>query len=243
MSLKPARRSVLAGLAGFAAMAAGRPSTGAAQQTLPSPAASPDTPAARDALRLKRAAREKVNAIEPPRFRPEAVPLDAPIISAFYARYGAGRFDNLDRIRLRWLSLKDTPDPNYFALIPHKAAAFSFQRPNNGAVISPRHMFTDGGSVPWLWQSIPNLSSWGYGPAYLIHDWLFDLHHCGRTDLSFEAARDIMMEAVKALMETGFCARSELSFWLLFQGIDSFKAREYWSTNTGGCTLPPDYEE
>jgi hypothetical protein len=93
---------------------------------------------------------------------------EAPIISAFYQRYGAGTFSNLDRIRLRWLSLKDTPDPNYFALIPHKGAAFSFQRPNNGAVIAPRHMFTDGGSVPWLAQSLPNLSSWGYGPAYLI---------------------------------------------------------------------------
>jgi len=51
------------------------------------------------------------------------------------------------------------------------------------------------------------------------------------------------MEAVKTLMETGLCAKSELSFWLLLQGIDSFKAREYWNTDTNGCTIPPDYEE
>jgi hypothetical protein len=242
MHLKPARRSVLAGLAGFAAMAAGRPSRSAAQQ--PGPAATgPESPAARDALRLKQAAREKARAVEAPKFRPESVPLEAPIISAFYQRYSAGTFSNLDRIRLRWLGLKDTPDPNYFALIPHKDAPFSFRRPNNGAVIAPRHMFTDGGSVPWLAQSLPNLSTWGYGPAYLVHDWLFDLHHCHRTDLDFDAARDIMMEAVKALMETGICVKSELSFWLLFQGIDSATAREYWATDTGGCTLPPDYEE
>jgi uncharacterized protein DUF1353 len=240
--LEPARRSFLAGLAGLAALAVGRPHGAAAQQPSP-PGAGPESPAARDALRLKQAAREKANIIEGPKFRPEAVPLEAPIITAFYQRYSAGTFSNMDRIRLRWLSLKDTPDPNYFALIPHKGAAFSFQRPNNGEVIAPRHMFTDGGSVPWLAQSLPNLSSWGYGPAYLVHDWLFDLHHCGRTNLDFEATRDTMMEAVKTLMETGFCAKSELSFWLLFQGIDSFKAREYWNTNTNGCTLPPDYEE
>ena len=242
MRPETARRSVLAGLAGFAALAVGRPPGAAAQQ--PGPAsAGPESPAARDALRLKQAARQKANAIEAPRFRPEAVPQEAPIISAFYQRYGAGTFSNLDRIRLRWLSLKDTPDPNYFALIPHKGAAFSFQRPDNGAVIAPRHMFTDGGSVPWLAQSLPNLSSWGFGPAYLIHDWLFDLHHCRRTDLDFEAVRDIMMEGVKTLMETGVCLKSELSFWLLFQGIDSASARNYWNTDTNGCTLPPDYEE
>jgi hypothetical protein len=34
-----------------------------------------------------------------------------------------------------------------------------------------------------------------------------------------------------------------LSFWLLFQGIDSASARNYWNTDTNGCTLPPDYEE
>jgi hypothetical protein len=218
----------------------GHPQDAAAQVS----ATGPESPAAREALRLKQAAREKANVVEGPRFRPEAVPLEAPIISAFYQRYKAGTFSNLDRIRLRWLSLKDTPDPNYFALIPQKGTtAFSFQRPNNGPIIAPRHMFTDGGSVPWLAQSLPNLSSWGYGPAYLVHDWLFDLHHCRRTDLDFEAVRDIMMEAVKTLMETNYCAKSELSFWLLFQGIDSFKAREYWNTNTNGCTLPPDYEE
>jgi hypothetical protein len=240
--LETARRSVLAGLAGFAALAVGRPLRVAAQQPGPA-AAGPESLAARDALRLKQAARQKASAVEAPRFRPEAVPLEAPIISAFYQRYGVGVFTNLDAIRLRWLSLKDTPDPNYFALIPHKGAAFSFQRPNNGAVIAPRHMFTDGGSVPWLAQSLPNLSSWGYGPAYLVHDWLFDLHHCRRTDLGFEAVRDVMMEGVKTLMETGVCVKSELSFWLLFQGIDSSSAREYWNTNTAGCTLPPDYEE
>jgi Protein of unknown function (DUF1353) len=242
MLLQTPRRAVLAGLAGCAALIVGRSPNAAAQQP-GAASADPESPAAREALRLKQAARERAKAVEAPRFRPETKALEAPVISAFYRRYGTGSFSNLDRIRLRWLGLKDTSDPNYFALIPHKDAAFSFQRPNSGAVIAPRHMFTDGGSVPWLAQALPNLSSWGYGPAYLIHDWLFDLHHCHRSDLDFDAARDIMMEAVKTLMETGVCAKSELSFWLLFQGIDSASARAYWAADPGGCTLPPDYEE
>ena len=240
MLLQTPRRAVLAGLAGFAAVAVGRSPRAIAQQ--PGAAAG-----RRVSRRTRRATPEAGRPGEGESGRGTQIPagtaLEAPIISAFYRRYATGSFSNLDRIRLRWLSLKDTSDQNYFALIPHKDAAFSFQRPNSGAVIAPRHMFTDGGSVPWLAQALPNLSSWGYGPAYLIHDWLFDLHHCHRRDLDFEAARDIMMEAVKTLMETGVCVKSELSFWLLFQGIDSASARAYWAADTGGCTLPPDYEE
>ena len=52
-----------------------------------------------------------------------------------------------------------------------------------------------------------------------------------------------MMEAIKTLMETGICPKSEWTFWALYQGISSDKAREYWDTDTGGCTLTPDFQE
>jgi len=200
--------------------------------------------AAKAALQRKRAAREKV-AASPSRSMPqlEMVPFDARIGTSVYDSFGAGTFNSIENIRLRWLTLKDAGAPDYFALVPHAATPFSFQRPNGGAVIAPRHMFTDGGSVPWVAQFVTNLSPWGYGPAYLVHDWLFDLHHCGQTDLSFESVRDVMMEAIKTLMETGICPKSEWTFWALYQGISSDKAREYWDTDTGGCTLPPDLQE
>jgi hypothetical protein len=114
----------------------------------------------------------------------------------------------------------------------------SFRR-SNGEVVTPRHMFTDGGSVPrYLW-SLSGLSPWGYAPAYLVHDWLFDLHHCGRSPYGFEATRDIMMEAIKTLMEDGVCPRDDLAFHGIYLGISSSIARQIWDKTDGGCPLRP----
>src|SRR5262249_41845045 len=50
--------------------------------------------------------------------------------------------------------------------------------------IVPEDMFTTGGSVPRVFCSIPGLSPWGLGPAYIIHDWLFFVHRCKRIILA-----------------------------------------------------------
>src|SRR5688500_20163195 len=46
--------------------------------------------------------------------------------------------------------------------------------------IVPETMYTDGGSVPRIFWSIPGLSPWGLGPGYIIHDWMFLVHRCRR---------------------------------------------------------------
>lgn len=154
-----------------------------------------------------------------------------------YATYPMGDFIALENIRLQWLAA------DYFAFIPKHAHAFSFRR-SNGEVITPRHMFTDGGSIPRLFQSSRDLSPWTYGAAYLLHDWLFDLHHCGQTSYSFETVRDILMEAVKTLMEIypDRVPKSWLAFQLIFAGVDSNIARRIWERR-GPCPIPPDTEE
>jgi hypothetical protein len=73
-----------------------------------------------------------------------------------------------------------------------------------------------------------------------VHDWEFELHHCGRTPHTFDQVRDIMMQGVKTLMEEKICPKNIHHFWLLYEGINSFVAKNYWNRNPPQCTLPPD---
>jgi len=145
----------------------------------------------------------------------------------FFPDFPVGRFEG--EPRLVWVA------PDLFLHEPLSSAPFRFVRAS-GESIAPGRMFTDGGSIPRALWSIRDFSPWTYGPAFLIHDWLFDLHHCGLDDRSFEAVRDIMLEGVRTLMETGVCKLNRLAFDLIYAGIDSFVARQVW--NRPGCTLP-----
>lgn len=145
----------------------------------------------------------------------------------FFTDFPVGRFEG--QPRLVWVA------PDLFLHEPLAAKPFRFVRAN-GEVIAPGRMFTDGGSIPRPLWTLRDLSPWTYGPAFLIHDWLFDLHHCGKDTRSFETVRDIMLEGVRTLMETGVCAMNRLAFDLIYTGIDSYIARQIW--NRPGCTLP-----
>ncbi|RNC82869.1 MAG: DUF1353 domain-containing protein [Phycisphaera sp.] len=46
-------------------------------------------------------------------------------------------------------------------------------------------MYTDGGSIPRVFWSIPGYSPWGYAPAYIIHDWIFSVHQCNQPSLDY----------------------------------------------------------
>jgi hypothetical protein len=75
--------------------------------------------------------------------------------------------------------------------------------------IVPQDMYTDGGSIPRLFWSIPGLSPWGLGPAYIIHDWLFQVHRCGRPAppevraITFQQSAIILAQVGKALIDRG----------------------------------------
>ena len=49
--------------------------------------------------------------------------------------------------------------------------------------ITPRSMYTDGGSIPRIFWSVDGLSPWEYGPAFVIHDWIFNRHYCAPNEL------------------------------------------------------------
>jgi hypothetical protein len=170
----------------------------------------------------KVARRERLNETVTP--AAEARTRDWIIDDLMAADYGAtpvGRFENVDRILLRW------DRPNWFEYLPDAAAPFSFTR-TSGEVIVPERMITDGGSVPrWFWAK-EGLSPWGHVPAFLVHDWEFDRHHAGAAK-SFEAVRDTIAEALKTLMETGVTPRSEATFRMIYAGVSSWIAKKLWA--------------
>jgi hypothetical protein len=146
--------------------------------------------------------------------------------------YPRGRFENLPRNRIQWVAV------NWFQFIPKASRAVSFVR-SSGERIIPKNFFTDGGSIPRAFQWSDELSPFGYLPAYLLHDWEFDLHHCKQSTKSFEQVANTMMEALRTLMDDGTVPRNWFNFWMIETGINSFVARELWDTIPPKCPLPP----
>jgi hypothetical protein len=106
-------------------------------------------------------------------------------------------------------------------------------------------MFTDGGSIPRLVRWVGQLDPWEYTPAYLLHDWLFELHHCdyaaGKTsEFSFDDANHVLMEGVRTMDAMGLAPASDLTFALINIAVTSFVAKKIWDADVKVCTLPPD---
>ena len=55
---------------------------------------------------------------------------------------------------------------------------FGFETAQTGRIIEPGLMYTDGGSIPRIAQIFRPFSPWGYGPAYIVHDWIFYGRYC-----------------------------------------------------------------
>jgi hypothetical protein len=90
-----------------------------------------------------------------------------------------------------------------FVFHQNQKEPFYFER-TNGQRIIPKSMYTDGGSIPRVLWGFSGYSPWEYGPAFLIHDWIFIAHHChepGYEHYDVNEAADVMAERMKALME------------------------------------------
>jgi hypothetical protein len=101
-------------------------------------------------------------------------------------------------------------------------------------------MFTDGGSIPRPFWVLRNYSPWGYGPAFIVHDWLFRMQNCkvpGYEKYSIEDAATIMSEVMKTMMESpGFDYGSKTTVYLMYEAVQTAPAREAW--NHGRCVTP-----
>jgi hypothetical protein len=146
--------------------------------------------------------------------------------------FPVGRFDNLDNVRLEWLR------PNYFEFIPKKNNPFAFIR-HNGEPITPRNFFTDGGSFPRLVRWNEDLDPFGWLPAYLLHDYEFDQHHCHETTKTLDEVNATLMEAIRTLMEMGKIPNDHAVFWIIYAFVNSPVVQYFWDRKWPKCPLPP----
>jgi hypothetical protein len=95
-----------------------------------------------------------------------------------------------------------------------------------GREVKPGRMYTDGGSIPRVFWSVKGFSPWGYGPAYVLHDWLYHQHRCLRDSppnkFSFEEANEVLDDAIAFLMVTKKVDSNRLARRLIKWAVNNF---------------------
>jgi hypothetical protein len=133
-----------------------------------------------------------------------------------------------------------------FVFIPAKEDPLTFTyRPSRDTakefVIEPDAIYTDGGSVPRIFAGVKGLSPWDYGPAYVVHDWLFVAKRCrsgGSTDpkyafiddFTFKDSAEMMGAGLKALIESKTeVPDAETAALTIANTTASFVSRSLWN--------------
>lgn len=119
---------------------------------------------------------------------------------------------------------------------------FYFERANGDKIIPPS-IYTDGGSIPRPFWILRGYSPWEYGPAFIIHDWLFVAHQChvgGYEKYTLQDAAQIMSECIKTLMEEQptVVDKNPTRLYRMNLAVKSFVAKHSW--NEGECRIPPE---
>jgi hypothetical protein len=88
------------------------------------------------------------------------------------------------------------------------------------------------------------LSPWGLGPAYIIHDWIFEVHRCRRPapaeiqNITFEQSALILAEVARALVDAGLVDGRFVDE--IVWAVGSPIARSLWdrSPTAAECAVP-----
>lgn len=131
------------------------------------------------------------------RMRSIAVLLSASVaISACgkkYEDFETGEFQG--RLIVEWY------DDDAFVYRPDPDDPLTFTRFDK-TPFTPETFTTDGGSIPRPVRALKHYSPWGYAKAYIIHDWIFAEHRCGRLpEVDFQLSADILSEGIKTMIE------------------------------------------
>ena len=137
------------------------------------------------------------------------------------------------RLIVEWL------EPDSFLFLPDDKRPLTFTR-STGEAITPGKMFTDGGSIPRPLWALKNYSPWGYGPAFIVHDWLFEMKHCalpGAEKYNVEEAAVVMVEVMKTLMlKDPKFEPDPPTLDLMYTAVSSSVAAKLWENGT--CDRP-----
>jgi hypothetical protein len=149
-----------------------------------------------------------------------------------YARVPTGTFSG--KLDVQW------DGSNRFIYAPRPGDELTYVT-SSGDSITPERMYTDGGSIPRLLWGFSGLSPWDYGPAYVIHDWLFERKHCrypGWTNVSFEQSGNILAEGLKTLMASGTVEVNPEALVLIRAGVLTPTARRIWDDDSRCSPVP-----
>ncbi|MCG8508606.1 MAG: DUF1353 domain-containing protein [Rhodospirillales bacterium] len=159
----------------------------------------------------------------------------------FYAKLDVGQFTA--RPLVSWNGM------DKFVFMPDPDQPFAYTTAA-GRKIEPRTMYTDGGSTPRILRGLKKFSSWGYAPAFIVHDWLFTAKKCQHqpdTDWTFPQSALVMAEAIKTLMEVGFVNfkgdtvrlnKAEDTLYLMYHAVNSFIAKDIWEDDESVVCIP-----
>jgi hypothetical protein len=143
--------------------------------------------------------------------------------SAHYARVEPGELRG--RLVVQWV------DQDQFVFVPDAEKPLTFTR-HDGDVITPALMYTDGGSIPRPLWALRSYSPWGYAPAFIIHDWIFEMKRCqvtGHEKYDLEEAAWVLAEVMKTMMEKqGPEAVNALALYSIFESVRSPVAARIW---------------
>lgn len=122
--------------------------------------------------------------------------------------------------------------------------------------IQPGPMPTDGGSIPRVLRGFTQFSSWGYAPAFMIHDWMFHTRGHGedvQKPWTFEESALVMAEIMKTLMVAGYVdhagqrqklGKAEDVLYCMFVAVSSTVARRSWDAtpvpDSAGAGMTPE---
>jgi Protein of unknown function (DUF1353) len=116
-------------------------------------------------------------------------------------------------------------DESRFIYVSDPQNGLRFQT-RDGREIKPSRMYTDGGSIPRVFWSVKGFSPWGYGPAYVLHDWLFHQHRCGNDDppnrYSIEQANEALDDAINLLMDQKRVEANQRARRLIKWAVDKY---------------------
>lgn len=145
-----------------------------------------------------------------------------------YDRVHAGELQG--KLVVQWI------EPDKFIFSPDPEHPLTFTRYNED-IITPDTMYTDGGSIPRALWGIRNYSPWGYAPAYIVHDWLFEMKHCqlpGIERYDVDEAALLLAEVMKTMMEKDESAEvDKLTLYSIYEAVRSPIARQFWES--GEC--------
>jgi hypothetical protein len=126
-----------------------------------------------------------------------------------------------------------------FIYIPDPNDPLIYSRPGKPAIPLER-MFTDGGSIPRVFWSVPGFSPWAYGPAYILHDWLYNAHRCCHlppppAGYDEAGANEVLYDAIGILVQQGKADGHGEARNLIKWAVDTYGAAAW----NGACTPTP----